>query len=228
MRKVFQMTFFAVAVVMAVAVEGVESSLSGADILAGRSLSDFICRNAAPETVAETFSLTNGVLTANAAYALVLESPERYDCESFVLSAEVRYESDGFADSGLQFCIEDVAGKNAVRRRMEYQLKTVDIGDGWGLGGIRAARNIGEPYRKPNAAGDVRMSRQTTSAWKSGVWYSVSVRKEGNRFTFFFDGKLVNAFVVEGATPGRIGFQTKPYPDGRGTVSFRNVRMLQL
>ena len=227
MRKVFQMTFFAVAVVMAVAAEGVESSLSGADILAGRSLSDFICRNAAPETVAETFSLTNGVLTANAAHALVLESPDRYDCESFVLSAEVRYESDGFADSGLQFCIEDVA-ENTVRRRMEYQLKTVDIGDGWGLGGIRAARNIGEPYRKPNAAGDVRMSRQTTSAWKSGVWYSVSVRKEGNRFTFFFAGKLVNTFVVDGVTSGRIGFQTKPYPEGRGTVSFRNVRMLQL
>ena len=42
MRKVFQMKFFAVAVVMAVAAEVVESSLSGADILAGRSLSDFI------------------------------------------------------------------------------------------------------------------------------------------------------------------------------------------
>ena len=228
MRKVFQMTFFAVAVVMAVAAEGVESSLSGADILAGRSLSDFICRNAAPETVAETFSLTNGVLTANAAHPLVLENPERYDCESFVLSAEVRYESDGFADSGLQFCIEDVAEKNAVRRRMEYQLKTVDIGDGWGLGGIRAARNAGEPYKKPNKAGDVRMSRQTALVWKSGVWYNVSVRKKANRFMFFFDGKLVNTFVVDGATPGRIGFQTKPYPEGRGTVSFRNVRMLQL
>ena len=227
MRKVFQMTFFAVAVVMAVAASGVESSLSGMDILAGRSLSDFICRNAAPETVAETFSLTNGVLTANAAHALVLESPERYDCESFVLSAEVRYESDGFADSGFQFCIEDVS-ENTVRRRLEYQLKTVDIGDGWGLGGIRAARNVGEPYRKPNAAGDVRIPRQTTPVWKRGVWYNVSVRKKGNRFTFFFDGKLVNAFVVEGATFGRIGFQTKPYPEGRGTVSFRNVRMLQL
>ena len=228
MRKAFQMTLVSVAVAMAASVSGRESSLSGADILAGRSLSDFICRNAAPETVTETFSLTNGVLTANAAHALVLESPERYDCESFVLSAEVRYESDGFADSGLQFCIEDVAGKNAVRRRMEYQLKTVDIGDGWGLGGIRAARNAGEPYRKPNAAGDVRMPRQTALVWKSGVWYNVSVRKEENRFTFFFDGKLVNTFVVDGATPGRIGFQTKPYPEGRGTVSFRNVRMLQL
>ena len=218
----------AIAATTVFSASGVESSLSGADILAGRSLSDFICRNAAPETVAETFSLTNGVLTANAAHALVLESPGRYDCESFVLSAEVRYESDGFADSGLQFCIEDVAGKNAVRRRMEYQLKTVDIGDGWGLGGIQAARNVGEPYRKPNAAGDVRMPRQTTPVWKRGVWYNVSVRKKGNRLTFFFDGKLVNTFVVDGATPGRIGFQTKPYPEGRGTVSFRNVRMLQL
>jgi hypothetical protein len=227
MRKVFQMTFFAVAVAMAASVSGRESSLSGADILAGRSLSDFICRNAAPETVAETFSLSNGVLTSNAAYALVLESPERYDCESFVLSAEVRYESDGFADSGLQFCIEDVA-ENTVRRRMEYQLKTVDIGDGWGLGGIRAARNAGEPYKKPNNAGDVRVPRLMAPAWKSGVWYNVSVRKKGNRFTFFFDGKLVNTFVVDGATFGRIGFQTKPYPEGRGTVSFRNVRMLQL
>ena len=228
MRKNVNIVLVAIAATTVFSVSGVESSMSGMDILAGRSLSDFICRNAAPETVAETFSLTNGVLTANAAYALVLESPERYDCESFVLSAEVRYESDGFADSGLQFCIEDVAGKNAVRRRMEYQLKTVDIGDGWGLGGIRAARNAGEPYRKPNAAGDVRMPRLTAPAWKSGVWYNVSARKEENRFTFFFDGKLVNTFVVDGATPGRIGFQTKPYPEGRGTVSFRNVRMLQL
>ena len=218
----------AIAATTVFSASGVESSMSGTDILAGRSLSDFICRNAAPETVTETFSLTNGVLTANAAHALVLESPGRYDCESFVLSAEVRYESDGFADSGLQFCIEDVAGKNAVRRRMEYQLKTVDIGDGWGLGGIQAARNVGEPYRKPNAVGDVRMPRQTTPVWKRGVWYNVSVRKKGNRLTFFFDGKLVNTFVVDGATPGRIGFQTKPYPEGRGTVSFRNVRMLQL
>jgi hypothetical protein len=72
------------------------------------------------------------------------------------------------------------------------------------------------------------MPRQTALAWKSGVWYNVSVRKEANRFTFFFDGKLVNTFVVDGATPGRIGFQTKPYPEGRGTVFFRNVRMLQL
>ena len=227
LEKNVNIVLVAIAVTTVFSASGVESSMSGMDILAGRSLSDFICRNAAPETVAETFSLTNGVLTANAAHALVLESPERYDCESFVLSAEVRYESDGFADSGLQFCIEDVS-ENTVLRRMEYQLKTVDIGDGWGLGGIRAARNAGEPYRKPNTAGDVRMPRQTTPAWKSGVWYNVSVRKEGNRFTFFFDGKLVNAFVVDGATPGRIGFQTKPYPEGRGAVSFRNVRMLQL
>ena len=227
MRKNVNIVLVAIAATTVFSASGVESSLSGVDILAGRSLSDFICRNAAPETVTETFSLTNGVLTANAAYALVLESPERYDCESFVLSAEVRYESDGFADSGLQFCIEDVA-ENTVRRRMEYQLKTVDIGDGWGLGGIRAARNAGEPYRKPNAAGDVRMPRQTPPAWKSGVWYKVSVRKEGNRFTFFFDGKLVNTFVVDGVTSGRIGFQTKPYPEGRGTFSFRIFRMLQL
>ncbi len=227
LEKNVNIVLVAIAATTVFSASGVESSMSGADILAGRSLSDFICRNATPETVAETFSLTNGVLTANAAHALVLESPERYDCESFVLSAEVRYESDGFADSGLQFCIEDVA-ENTVRRRMEYQLKTVDIGDGWGLGGIRAARNIGEPYKKPNKAGDVRMPRQTTPVWKRGVWYNVSVRKEGNRFTFFFDGKLVNTFVVDGVTSGRIGFQTKPYPEGRGAVSFRNVRMLQL
>ena len=107
MRKNVNIVLVAIAATTVFSASGVESSLSGADILAGRSLSDFICRNAAPETVAETFSLTNGVLTANAAHPLVLESPERYDCESFVLSAEVRYESDGFADSGLQFCIED-------------------------------------------------------------------------------------------------------------------------
>jgi hypothetical protein len=59
------MTFFAVAAAMAVADEESGCSMSGVDILAGRSLSDFICRNAAPETVAETFYLTNGVLTAN-------------------------------------------------------------------------------------------------------------------------------------------------------------------
>ncbi len=227
-RDCIRMILVFVATVTVVSVEGVDVPMSGTNLLVGRRLSDFICRNASPETVAETFSLVNGVLTANGAHALVLESSDRYDYESFVLSAEVRYESDGFADSGLQFCIEDVTGKSAVCKRMEYQLKTVDIGDGWGLGGIRAARSAGEPYRKSNAAGDVRMPRLLASVWESGVWYKVSVVKEGNRFSFFFDGKQVNTFVVDGTTSGRIGFQTKPYPEGRGAVSFRNVRMLQL
>jgi hypothetical protein len=54
---------FAIGVAMAVADEGSGCSMSGVDILAGRSLLDFIWRNAAPETIAETISLTNGVLT---------------------------------------------------------------------------------------------------------------------------------------------------------------------
>jgi hypothetical protein len=54
---------FAIGVAMAVADEGLGCSMSGVDILAGRSLLDVIWRNAAPETVAETISLTNGVLT---------------------------------------------------------------------------------------------------------------------------------------------------------------------
>ena len=66
MRKTVQMILVAIAAAMAVSAGGAEGSISGVDILAGRSLSDFICRNAAPETVAETFFLTNGVLTANA------------------------------------------------------------------------------------------------------------------------------------------------------------------
>ena len=114
----------AIAAATAVSTGGAEGSRSGEDILAGRSLSDFICRNAAPETVTETFSLTNGVLTANASHALVLASPERYDCESFVLSAEVRYESDGFADSGLQFCIED-SFPNALAARENKLYATI-------------------------------------------------------------------------------------------------------
>ena len=209
----------------AVAQGGSAAVAVAADILAGRDLSDFICRGASPEAVAETFSLTGGVLAANAAHALVLESQERFDCENFVLQAEIRYESDGFADSGLQFCIEDAGGKC---RMIEYQLKTTDIGDGWGLGGIRAARSVGEPYRKPNKAGDVRMPRQTAPVCKRGMWHRVSLLKNGNAISFFFDGVPVNAFVVDGAAAGRIGFQTKPCPEGRGSVSFRNVRMFQL
>ena len=57
-------------------VSGVESSRSKVDILAGRSLSDFVCRNALPEIVAETFSLTNGVLTANAVGEISASVPE--------------------------------------------------------------------------------------------------------------------------------------------------------
>ena len=55
----------AIAAATVFSASGVESSMSKVDILAGRSLSDFVCRNALPETVAETFSLTNGVLTAS-------------------------------------------------------------------------------------------------------------------------------------------------------------------
>jgi hypothetical protein len=208
---------------------GTSASIAVAsDVLARRSLSEFICRDASPEVIAETFSLSNGVLTANASHALVLTSPERYDYDSFVLRAEVRYESDGFADSGLQFCIGDVDENGGKGERMEYQLKTTCIGDGWGLGGIRAARGIGKPYRKPNAAGDVCMPRLATPVWKSGVWHKVSVVKYGNRFSFFLDGLPVNEFVVDSAATGRIGFQTKPYPQGRGAVSFRNVSAIPL
>lgn len=228
MREIVRMMMVAIAAAMAVSSGGMENPVSAVDVFAGRHLSDFICHDASRDAVAETFSLSNGVLTANAAHALVLESPERYDYGNFALSAEVRYESGGFADSGLQFCMEDVPGKNGIRKRMEYQLKTVDIGDAWGLGGIRAARSAGVPYRKPNAAGDVRMPRQSAPAWMSGVWHKVSVVKEGNRFSFFFDGRIVNTFVVDAATGGRIGFQTKPYPEGRGVMSFRNVRITQL
>ena len=56
-----------------------------ADVLAGRKLADFICRDATTKAVGETFSLTNGVLTANASHALVLESSDRYGCENFVM-----------------------------------------------------------------------------------------------------------------------------------------------
>ena len=62
-RYCIRMILVFVATVTVVSVEGVDVPLSGTDILVGRSFSDFICRNAAHETVAETFSLTNGVLT---------------------------------------------------------------------------------------------------------------------------------------------------------------------
>lgn len=228
MSEIVRMMMVAIAVEMAAFAGGKENPMLAVDILAGRHLSDFFCHDASQDAVAETFSLSNGVLTANAAHALVLECPERYDYENFALFAEVRYGSGGFADSGLQFCIEDIPGKNGIRKRMEYQLKTVDIGDGWGLGGIRAARSAGASYLKPNAAGDVRIRRQSAPVWISGVWHKVSVIKEGNRFSFFFDGKIINTFVVDAATGGWIGFQTKPYPEGRGVVSFKNVKIMQL
>ena len=82
MRKNVNIALDAIAATTVFSASGVESSMSKVDILAGRSLSDFVCRNALPETVAETFSLTNGVLTANAVgeiSASVLEVCEMHD-----------------------------------------------------------------------------------------------------------------------------------------------------
>lgn len=51
----------------------------------------------------------------------------------------VRYESEGFADSGIQFCVTHPNG-GIVRSGIEYQLKTGAIGDGWALPGVSISR----------------------------------------------------------------------------------------
>ena len=76
MRKNVNIALVAIAATTVFSASGVESSMSKVDILAGRSLSDFVCRNALPETVAETVSLTNGVLTANAVGEISASVPE--------------------------------------------------------------------------------------------------------------------------------------------------------
>ena len=76
LEKNVNIVLVAIAATTVFSASGGESFLSSVDILAGRSLSDFVCRNALQETVAETFSLTNGVLTANAVGEISASVPE--------------------------------------------------------------------------------------------------------------------------------------------------------
>ena len=192
------------------------------DVLGGAELASFVCPAAKAGEIGLTFAITNGILVANAERALVLESPDDYPFGDFVLTADVRYESEGFADSGIQLCVTHPNG-GIARSGIEYQLKTGAIGDGWALPGVSIAR-CGQTAL-PNREGYACLPRLKDSKWKVGVWHRASVIKRGSHVQFFFDGEQVNEFVAEGLKCGKIGFQTKPYPEGRGVVSFRNVRI---
>lgn len=193
------------------------------DVLSGGDLSSFRCPMAEAGEIGLTFALTNGILVANAKRALVLESPRDCDFRDFVLAADVRYENEGFADSGIQFCVTHPNG-GIVRSGIEYQLKTGAIGDGWALPGVSISR-CGGQTASTNQEGYACLPRLKDSKWKAGVWHRVSVIKRGSHIQFFFDGEQVNEFVAEGLKDGKIGFQTKPYPEGCGSVSFRNVKL---
>ena len=196
------------------------------DVLSGAELASFACPAAKAGEIGLTFALTNDILVANAERSLVLEAPVACACGDFVLTADVRYESEGFADSGIQLCVTHPNG-GIVRSGIEYQLKTGSIGDGWALPGASISR-CGGQAAPPNQEGYSCLPRLKDSKWKVGAWHRASVIKRGSHIQFFFDGKQVNEFVADGLKDGRIGFQTKPYPEGRGTVSFRNVRLYDI
>lgn len=211
-------------------VEGCAASYTPTwNVLEGRRLSEFLCADAGADVVAQVFSLSNGVLSANMSKALVLESPEKCGSGSFAFLAEMRYAGDGYFNGGLQFCVEDVKeGGKVSRRGIEYRMNTERSGNGFATAGIRMKRSTDEQWVAPDASGVSHMRRLKTPAWKPGVWHRVSVLKDGDRVSFFFDGRPVNTFIVEGAGAGRIGFRTIPCPKGQGALSFRNVKMFQL
>ena len=51
----------------------------------------------------------------------------------------------------------------------------------------------------------------------------VDFRRRGLDCELYIEGKLANRCTVMDADGGRIGFQTRPYPEGKAPILYRNM-----
>ena len=196
-------------------------------LLDGRTLDDFeSIPKFQKEEIARAYSISNGMMRASGEIDALLVTRETYS--DFDLSFDVCYPEDGFGDGGISLFVRMLPDRTDVYTGLEIQTKTGDLGDIWGLPRFIISRDAETPPPKGrmNArVGEVfrRMPRFKDVPHIPGRWMHVDFTRKGLDCELKIDGILVNRCRLQESCEGRIGFQTKSYPQGKAPVLYRNM-----
>ena len=196
-------------------------------ILDGCTLDDFESIPKLPKSeVSKAFSISNGIMYAAGNIDTLLVTKESYS--NFNLSFDVCYPEDGFGDGGISLFVQTLPDRTDIYTGLEIQIKTGELGDIWGLPRFILSRDTQTPppTGKWNAKiGEVfrRMPRLKDVSHILGKWKSVEFMRKDLDCELKIDGILVNRCRLKESCEGRIGFQTKPYPQGKAPVLYRNM-----
>ena len=198
------------------------------DLLAGKALSDFECLlTDDAEAISRAYSLSEGVMRVLGEVRAILVTKETYG--DFDLSFDINYPEPGFGDGGVMLWVKMLPDRPDIHTGMEIQTKTGCLGDLWGLSRFVLSRDAATPppeghidslteerYRCIPRLVDVQVS--------TAQWHHVDFRRHGRDCELLIDGKLVNRCTIA-ADPGegRIGFQTRPYDEGKAPILYRNM-----
>ena len=198
------------------------------DLLAGKTLSDFECLLTDDKAaISRAYSISDGVMRVAGEVRAILVTKETYG--DFDLSFDMNYPEAGFGDGGVTLWVKMLPDRPDIHTGMEIQTKTGYLGDLWGLSRFVLSRDAATPPPEGNIDAHTaeryrRMPRLTDVPFSVGQWLHVDFRRRGRDCELLIDGKLVNRCTVA-ADPGkgRIGFQTRPYDEGRAPIIYRNM-----
>ena len=206
---------------------GVACDVSATRLLDGRTLDDFESIPCLPKgEIAKAYSISNGMMRTVGEIDAILVTRETYS--NFDLSFDVSYPEAGFGDGGVSLFVRTLPDRPDVYTGLEIQTKTGDLGDIWGLSRFVISRDAETPPptgRMNVRIGEVfrRMPRFKDVPQVPGRWMHVEFTRRGLDCELKIDGVTANRCRLEKACEGRIGFQTKPYPQGKAPILYRNI-----
>ena len=206
---------------------GVACDGSATRLLDGRTLDDFESIPCLPKgEIAKAYSISNGMMRASGEIDAILVTRETYS--NFDLSFDVCYPEDGFGDGGVSLFVRMLPDRTDVYTGLEIQTKTGDLGDIWGLPRFVISRDAETPPptgRMNVRIGEVfrRMPRFEDVPHIPGRWMHVEFTRRGLDCELKIDGSIVNRCRLDKSCEGRIGFQTRPYPQGKAPVHYKNM-----
>ena len=198
------------------------------DLLAGKTLSDFECLlTDDAEAISSAYSLSGGVMRVSGEVRAILVTKETYG--DFDLSFDINYPEPGFGDGGVMLWVKMLPDRPDIHTGMEIQTKTGYLGDLWGLSRFVLSRDDATPPPEGNIDAHTAeryrcIPRLADTPVVAGQWHHVDFRRLGRGCELKIDGKLVNRCTIA-ADPGegRIGFQTRPYDEGKAPILYRNM-----
>ena len=197
------------------------------DLLAGRTLADFDCLLTDDKAaIARAYSISDGVMRVSGEVRAILVTKESY--RDFDLSFDMSYPEEGFGDGGIMLWVRMLPDRPDIHTGMEIQTKTGCLGDLWGLSRFSLSRDASTPPPDGHIDSNTNeryrcIPRMADVSYVPGQWLHVDFRRRGLDCELYVDGKLVNRCTVMNADTGRIGFQTRPYPEGKVPILYRNM-----